>query len=125
MNICVSSVSQDGLTFTNPDFAGQAIPRMGVFSSGPNFTVPSLIFGAGNYPIWHTAITATGGGAFDLNSLQMTLSYYDTLVSDTVAVTAHFESGATSTLTLLLGQRFQSYDFEFRQSFGTRCHGRG
>lgn len=100
-NTCVSSVSAGGLTITNNNVC------TGVYAGSPNAGT-ALVSGysAGGY----AAFTKTGGGAFDLNSVDMTISWYDSLPSDTLTVTADFANSTTSTQTLTLMQGLQTFN---------------
>jgi hypothetical protein len=56
------------------------------------------------------AITQTGGGAFTLNDLQMTLSWYDALPSEDITLTAFFQGDGSTTQTLTLIQGLPPLD---------------
>jgi hypothetical protein len=100
---CVSPISDGGLTFTG-DFC------LGVWLGNPNGNgTPSLIEGANGT----TVITKTGGGAFDLNSFMMTISWYDANPTETLGVTVHFNGGGTAAQTITLIQGLQTYNFNF------------
>ena len=61
-------------------------------------------------PTAQVAITQTGGGAFDLNSFDMAISWYSSAISTTVSVTADFLVGSPSTQSLTLIQGLQTYN---------------
>jgi len=99
---CTSPLSDGGLTFTN---TGSIC--MGVWLGNPNSNgTPGLILGFSGY----ASITQTGGGAFDLNSFDMAISWYETAPTSNVNVTAHFNGGGTSTQTLSLIGGLQTYN---------------
>ena len=99
---CLPSVSTGGLTFTN-----NAERCLGVFAGSPNAGT-ALVFGFNTKG--HAVITQTNGAAFTLDSLNMTISWYDTLPSDTLTVTADFEGGGVSSQTLTLFQGLQTFN---------------
>jgi len=101
--------SYQGLTFTpNAGF-------MGVWIDNPNGNgTPSLVydgFGSGGAGV---TMTKTGGGAFDLGSLDMTISWYDNLSSDTVNLVANLLGGGQTTETLSLIQGLQTYNLNLQ-----------
>jgi len=99
---CLSSLSTGGLTFTN-----SGTGCLAVWTGSPNTPgIGDLIFGFGGT----VAITQTDNSAFDLNSLDMTISWYDSLASDTASLTADFQGGGSSTTTLTLGQGLALYN---------------
>jgi hypothetical protein len=74
--------------------------------SSPNGNgTPALIFS--NFTPGEIAITRTGGGSFDLNSFDMSISWYDGDSSTTVNVTEFPVVGLPQTLTL--SQGLQTY----------------
>ena len=96
INTVFSSFSDGGLTFTsNGSYA--AVWN----SSSPNSNGTNGLIFSGFKPGDYLAITATGGGVFNLNSVDMTISWYDSNVSDTVTI-----NGAPVTL----GQGLQTYN---------------
>jgi hypothetical protein len=101
---CMATLSDGGLTFSD----GYCL---GVWINNPNGNgTPSLIHGLDS---GDTVITNTLGGAFDLNSFVMTISWYDTNPSETVALTAHFNGGGTASQNITLGQGLQTYNVNF------------
>jgi hypothetical protein len=94
-------VSDGGLTFSGGiDLA--------VWNSGsPNSNgTPGLIDGYDGV----ATITRTGGGAFDLNSFEMTLSFYtDSLTTAVIPVTAYFSGGGSASQNIMLKQGLQAY----------------
>jgi hypothetical protein len=54
-------------------------------------------------------ITRTGGGAFDLNSFEMGISWYSAATSTTVLLTANFDGGGSASQTLSLVNSLQLY----------------
>ena len=99
---CLSTVSSGGL-----DFANSGSTCLGVWLGNPNGNgTPSLILGFTGV----ADITKTGGGAFDLNSFVMDISWYETAVTSTVDVTSHFQGGGTSTQTLTLTPSLQTFN---------------
>jgi hypothetical protein len=110
---CVESVPQDGLTFTD---YGYGTPCLGVFSGATNNDgSPDLLFGEN--PGVPVQITLTGGGAFDLDSFDMTLSNYNYTDPNTVNVTAWFAGGGSSTRTLTLGEGMELYNLDLSDVF--------
>src|SRR5579863_9767354 len=99
---CLPSLSTGGLTFTN-----NTEVCLGVFPGSPNADT-ALVFGFNSNG--HAAITQTNGAAFTLDIANMTISWYDTLPSDTLTVTADFEGGGTSSQTLTLIQGLQTFN---------------
>jgi hypothetical protein len=102
---CLSALSTGGLTFTN-----NGSICLGVWTSSPNTP------GAGDLILGYTgyvAVTQTGGGAFNFNSVDMTISWYDSLPTDTVDVTADFQGGGSSSETLTLMQGLQTYNLNY------------
>ena len=99
----VALVSTGGLDFTAGDGAYLYVWD-GATTPNGNGT-PALIDAFG--PI---SITATGGGAFTLNSFDLTISFYDDSSSEPVGVTAFFQGGGSSTQTLTIGQGMQTYN---------------
>ncbi len=98
---CLGTVSTGGLDFT---FNGDTC--MGVWTGSPNGNgTPDLVFGYNGY----VAITQTGGGAFNLNSFDMAISWYSAATSTTVDVTALFAGGGSSMQTLTLIDAEQLY----------------
>lgn len=95
---CSSAISSEGLTFTGGSC-------LSVWTGNPNGNgTPSLIQGGGD-----TVITDTLGGAFDLNSFQMTISWYDSNPSEVLALTANFNGGGTANQNITLIQGLQTY----------------
>jgi hypothetical protein len=91
-------VSTGGLDFT---YSGASFMYVWCCNSPNGNGTPALIlsgFSAGD----QVAITRTGGGAFDLNSFEMAISWYYTTSPDTVDVTAFFQGGGSSGQTLTL-----------------------
>ena len=88
---------------------------MGVWIDNPNGNgTPSLVydgFGSGGAGV---TMTKTGGGAFDLGSLDMTISWYDNLSSDTVNLVANLLGGGQTTETLSLIQGLQTYNLNLQ-----------
>lgn len=106
---CLGSISQDGLTFTVVPSTNLCSPGSGnmyVEPAGPNLAGPALVFA---FPPAFVAITQTAGGPFNLNSLDMTISFFDTFATDIVNLTADFQGGGFSTQPLVLGQGMQTY----------------
>jgi hypothetical protein len=101
-NTVLSVVSDGGLTFTE---AGGCC--MGVWTGNPNGNgTPSLIAGLGA----GVSITQTGGGAFNLNSFDMTISWYDGNPSESINLVANFWGGGSASQTLSIIQGIQTYD---------------
>jgi hypothetical protein len=99
---CIPTISTGGLDFS----AGSSFCQ-GVWNSNPNGNgTPALVLGFTG----QTSISQTGGGAFDLNSFMMAISWYETAVTSTVGVTAHFQGGGTSVQTLTLLPTLQTYN---------------
>ena len=90
-----SSYSTGGLTFTNNGYYAY------IWDSGsPNSNgTDSLIF-AGFGSSDYMAITRTGGGLFDLGSIDMTISWYDYNSSETIYVNGN---------PIVLGQGLQTF----------------
>lgn len=61
----------------------------------------------------NVSISRTGGGAFNLNSFEMGISWYSGASSTTVDVTAFFSGGGTSTVQLTLLPFLQTYNLNF------------
>jgi hypothetical protein len=105
----LSSVSYQGLNFTAG--AGTNSPCgvgcMYVFGgSSPNGNgTPALIYGFGD-PM---TITKTNGGAFNLDDLQMTMSWYNQNPAAVIQVMANFFGGGSLVENLTLGQGLQTY----------------
>lgn len=100
---CVASVSDGGLTFSNNNSL-----CMGVWENNPNSNgTPGLILGYDG--VGSAILTATGGGAFNLNSFEMAISWYNPATTSSIDVTAHLLGGGTSTQTLTLVQGLQTY----------------
>jgi hypothetical protein len=85
------SYSEGGLTFTAPGCCAYLWDSTSPNSNGTD----NLIFGANNSSL---VITMTGGGLFDLNSIDLTLSWFDGAVSETVNVNG-------SPITLIQGMQ--------------------
>jgi len=105
LNTFAALVSTGGLDFTND------ATYMYVWDgSSPNGNgTPALIlagFSSGD----QMAITQTGGGAFDLNSFDMAISWFSGAISTTVDVTAFFLGGGSSAQTLTLIPGLQTYN---------------
>jgi hypothetical protein len=101
LDTCPLTLSSEGL-----DFAQTGSVCMGVWAGNPNSNgTPGLILGFTG----QVSTTQTGGGPFDLNSLEMAISWYETARVSTVDVTAHFHGGGTSTETLTLIPSLQTY----------------
>ncbi len=76
-----SSFSDGGLTFTSNG------TYMAVWSaSSPNSNGTNNLIFAGYASGDYLSITKTGGGAFTLNSIDMSISWYDTNTSETILV---------------------------------------
>jgi hypothetical protein len=75
------SIAVGGLTFTN---FGSVAP--GVWSGSPNSNGTNDLIFAGFSNSDYLAITKTGGGTFDLNSIDLTISWYDSNATDLVDV---------------------------------------
>ncbi len=104
---CRTTVSSEGLTFTQSSGI-----CMGVWTGNPNGNgTPSLISGYGTDPA--VEVTQTGGGSFMLNSVDMTISWYDNSSTLTIPVVAHLSGGGTITTDITLGQGIQTYTFNF------------
>lgn len=101
---CLSTIATGGLTFTE-----NGNGCLGVWNDSPNTPgIADLILGEMSSA--DVAITATAGGPFNLGSLDMTLSWYDTMVTDPATVTADFQSGGSSNQVLNLVQGLQVYN---------------
>ena len=101
----VPTVSTGGLDFT---YSGTGF--MCVYDgSNPNGNgTPALVLGLGTSD--QVSITRTGGGAFDLNSFDMAISWYSSAESTTVDVTAFFQADGSSMQTLTLIPDLQTYN---------------
>jgi hypothetical protein len=101
-NTVLTTLSTGGLTFA------ESSGDMYVWdSSAPNSNgTPGLIYAFQDY----VAITATGGGAFTLDSLDATISFYDTNPSDTLTLKGLYSGGGSILDTLTLGQGLETYD---------------
>jgi PEP-CTERM motif len=86
LDTCMSPISTGGLDFTAPAINCGASPYLFVWDgSSPNGNgTPALIYGygAGTY----VDITRTGGGTFNLSSVDMTISWYDGNASEVITV---------------------------------------
>ena len=84
LNTCMTSISTGGLDFNGGDCSGS---HMYVFDgTSPNGNgTPALIF-AGFGTGASMTMSLTGGGTFTLNSVDMTISWYDGNPSETVLV---------------------------------------
>ncbi len=99
---CTSPISTGGLTFTGTGGC------LGVWEASPNTPgIGDLIFDGST-----VAITADDGGAFNLDGIDMTISWYDSLATDSVMLTADFEGGGSSTQTLSLLQGLHTYGLD-------------
>lgn len=108
---CMPSIDSEGLSFSSAavDCTNNYLYVWDNSSPHSNGT-PALIYGFNGF----VAVTQTGGGAFDLNSVEMTLSWYeDAFPSEDITATAHFQGGGTSTMTLTLLQGLQTYNLNF------------
>lgn len=100
-NTCQNSLTTGGLTFTASSGAG----CLGVWIGNPNGNgTRGLILGFTGF----VSITQ-GGSAFNLNSFDMGISWYETAVNSTVTLTAYYFGGGTSVQTLNLIQALQTY----------------
>ena len=80
LDTCLPTLSSGGLDFSSSGFC------MGVWTGSPNDNgTPSLIF-AGFGDGGSMTITKTGGGSFTLNSVDMTISWYDSNPSEVITV---------------------------------------
>ena len=84
LNTCMTSISTGGLDFNGGDCNGS---HMYVFDgTSPNGNgTPALIF-AGFGTGASMTMSLTGGGAFTLNSVDMTISWYDANPSEVITV---------------------------------------
>ena len=104
LDTTVPVVSYQGLTFTSNS------PFMGLWGDSPNGNgTPALIAGYGSSTNGVT-ITPTGGGAFDLDNFDMSISWYDGSSSLLVNVLATLFGGGTESEQITLGQGIQQYD---------------
>lgn len=104
-NSCVASVSTGGLNFAQVNSGCFAVWQPTPASDHGNGT-PALIMAAPGT----MTMTLAGGGAFNLNSLEMTISWYETSPTATVPVTAHFAGGGSSQFDLSLVQGLQLFN---------------
>jgi hypothetical protein len=74
------SFSDQGLTFTNQG------SYMGVYSGNPNGNGTNSLVFAGFNTGDYLAVTKTGGGTFNLNSLDMSISWYDGNASEVIMI---------------------------------------
>jgi hypothetical protein len=104
LDTTVPVVSYQGLTFTSNSLF------MGVWGNSPNDNgTPALIAGYGSSSNGVT-ITQTGGGAFDLDNFDMSISWYDGSSSLLVNVVATLFGGGTESEQITLGQGIKQYD---------------
>ncbi len=103
-NSCGSAVASGGLNFTQVNSGCFAVWLPDPAQDHGNNT-PALIMAAPGT----MTMTLAGGGAFDLNSLEMTISWYETSPTATVPVTAHFVGGGSSQFDLSLIQGLQTF----------------
>ncbi len=101
VDTCQSSLSTGGLTFSN-----NGSICMGVWQGNPNDATEALILGFSGF----AAITPTSGGTFNLQNFQMSISWYDSLPTDMVTLTEHFQGGGTGVKQLTLIQGLQTYN---------------
>jgi PEP-CTERM motif len=98
---CLGAVADGGLTFTSGSGC------LAVWASNPNGNgTNGLINGYGST----TVMSRTGGGAFNLDSLEMTISWYNTNAAETISYDVFFSGGGTANGSLLLGQGLQTYN---------------
>ncbi len=106
LDTCLNTVSSEGLTFTNTTSPCSGNYMYVWDGNAPNSNgTPALIYGFYN----DVAITKTGGGTFTLNNFQATISFYDSLTTDTITVTEHFQGGGQNQQMLTLFQGLQTY----------------
>ncbi len=107
LNTCLPVVQSEGLTFTNVSNPCNGNYMYVWDSSAPNSNgTPGLIYGFSSY----VAVTKTGGGAFNLSNFQATISFYDTLPSDMITLTEHFQGGGQNVQDLTLVQGMQTFN---------------
>jgi hypothetical protein len=107
LDTCMSSISSEGPTFSAPVDCSSTYQYVWDGSSPSGNGTPALTYGFNPNPV---AITQTGGGAFTLNDLQMTLSWYDALPSEDITLTAFFQGDGSTTQTLTLIQGLPPLD---------------
>lgn len=90
-----AAFSDGGLTFTNK---GTYMSVWGASSPNSNLTNNLIFAGFSSGDLM--SITKTGGGSFDLNSLDMSLSWYDSYSSETILING---------TPITLGQGIQNY----------------
>jgi PEP-CTERM motif len=106
LDVAQTSISTGGLDFT---YTGSS--WMYVWDSGaPNSNGTPALIASGFNSGEQVAITQTGGGVFDLNSFDMSISWYSLATSTTVDVTEFPLVGLPSTQTLTLIQGLQTYN---------------
>ncbi len=109
LNTLENVLSSGGLTFT-AGIGNGVCPAACQFvwdSSSPNSNgTPGLVYAYGD-PM---TITRTSGGAFNLNSFDMSISWYDSNPSELIDVIANFAGGGSTSETLTLGQGLQTFD---------------
>lgn len=82
INVAQSSLSDGGLTFTN-----FGVSDLYVWDgSSPNSNGTNNLIFAGFDSRDYVRITKTGGGAFDLASIDLAISWYDSLLSETILI---------------------------------------
>ena len=101
-----NSFDYGGLTFATGFFQGVWGPDVYTIEQGAVNGTQYFITGADS----GMTITATGGGAFTLNSFDLGLSFY-TLPNEDVSLTLNYFGGVCSTTTFNLDQSFQQLSF--------------
>jgi PEP-CTERM motif len=111
LDVCIPSASTGGLDFTSTSANICAGDYMYVFDgTSPNGNgTPALIYGFRNA----VAVTQTGGGAFTLSSVDMTISWYDVNPSEDITVVANWAGGGSTSYTLTLIQGLQTYALNY------------
>jgi len=106
LNTVLMLASYQGLDFSTADAC-----CMYVFDgTSPNGNgTPALIYGFNDF----VAVTQTGGGAFTLNSVDMTISWYDGNASEDITVVANWAGGGSTSYTLTLIQGLQTYALNY------------
>lgn len=100
INTGLSAFSVNGLTFTNNGFG------MGIadgLSLAPNGNGTNSLIFAGLDANEYLAITRTGGGVFDLSSIDMTISFFDTELAETILVNGSPITISQGMQTFMLG----------------------
>jgi hypothetical protein len=101
-----NSFEYGGLIFGTGSFQGVWGPNVYTIEQGAVNGTQYFITGVGT----GMTITATGGGAFTLNSFDLGLSFY-TLPNENVSLMLNYFGGGSSTTTLNLDQSFQQLSF--------------